>query len=136
MNKKSKGTAAERELIHMFWKEKWAAIRVAGSGSQRYPAPDLLAGNNIRKLAIEAKTTKAKQQYFSTKEITELKEFATKFGAEPWVAIKFSKIEWQFLTIEDLDTTEQNYVVTIPTAKRRGIKFYDLVDQRMYEKLS
>ena len=52
---KKKGINAERELIHMFWAEKWAAIRVAGSGSSKYPSPDILAGNNLRKLAIECK---------------------------------------------------------------------------------
>jgi len=136
MNRKAKGTSAERELIHKFWKERWAAIRVAGSGSQRYPAPDLLVGNNIRKLAIEAKVTKAKQQYFTSKEIYELQEFAALFGVEPYVAVKFSKIDWFFLTLEDLEKTENNYVVSIPIAKRRGITFFDLVDQKMYEKSS
>ena len=53
MSRKSKGINAERSLIHKFWAHNWAAIRVAGSGSSKYPSPDVLAGNNLRKLAIE-----------------------------------------------------------------------------------
>ena len=54
MNLKAIGTKAERELIKMFWKtNSWIAIRAAGSGCSRYPSPDILAGNILRKLAIQ-----------------------------------------------------------------------------------
>ena len=57
MGSKKKGTRAERELIHMFFKsEPWASVRVAGSGSMPFPCPDLVAGNGKRVLAIECKS--------------------------------------------------------------------------------
>ncbi|MBW2967284.1 Holliday junction resolvase, partial [Candidatus Woesearchaeota archaeon] len=37
MNRKAKGLSAERELIHMFWKNGWSALRVAASGAIKYP---------------------------------------------------------------------------------------------------
>lgn len=127
MNRKSKGTNFERELIHAFWKNNWSAIRSAGSGSQKYPSPDILAGNNIRKLAIECKVTKASRQYLTKKEIAELQEFSTIFGAESWVAVKFNNVDWYFLNLEDLEDSGNNFVVSIPTAKRRGLSFEELV---------
>ena len=45
MSLKSKGINAERELIHKFWGVGWGAVRVAGSGSMRYPSSDILAAN-------------------------------------------------------------------------------------------
>ena len=63
MSRKSKGINAERELIHLFWKtNSWTAVRIAGSGSSKYPCPDILAANISRKIAIEAKSTKDKNK--------------------------------------------------------------------------
>lgn len=127
MSRKSKGINAERDLIHKFWASKWAAIRVAGSGSSRYPSPDVLAGNNIRKLAIECKACKEKSRYFTKDEIEALKEFAKIFGAETWVGIKFDKIGWYFLTLEDLKETDNCYLASYEIAKRRGLIFEELI---------
>lgn len=127
MPSKTKGSNAERELIHFFWRNNWAATRIAGSGSTRYPAPDLLAGNNLRKLAIECKVTKSIRQYFTVKEIDELKEFSEIFGAEPWVAVKFNNVDWFFLPIGDLDATEKHYILSLESAKRKGLLQKDII---------
>lgn len=128
MSRKSKGINAERNLIHKFWAtNRWSALRVAGSGSSHYPSPDILAGNNLRKLAIECKTSKEKVRYLTKEEINELKEFSRLFGAEPWIAIKFDKIEWYFLTVEDIKATENNYVITVEIAKNKGLIFEELI---------
>lgn len=127
MSRKSKGINAERDLIHKFWAKGWAAIRVAGSGSSRYPSPDLLAGNNLRKLAIECKACKEKSRYFTKDEVRALKEFAKIFGAESWVGIKFDKIGWYFLTLEDMKETENSYLVSYDIAKNKGLSFDELI---------
>jgi Holliday junction resolvase len=124
---KTKGSNAERQLIHMFWKEGWAAIRVAGSGSSHYPSPDVLVGNRLRKIAIECKASKEKAKYLTHDELHGLKEFASRFGAEPWVAVKFDRKEWIFLTIEDLKETEQSFVVTEEIMKNKGLLFEELI---------
>ena len=128
MNRKAKGTNAERELLHMFWDSgDWIAMRAPSSGAIKYPCPDLLVGNLSRKLAIECKITKNTKQYLTNKEVLELKEFSKIFGAEPWVAVKFSNVNWFFLNIDDLDETEgKNYVITIQSAKRKGLLFEEL----------
>jgi len=126
MNTKAKGTNAERELIHMFWDKGFACFRAAGSGSTKYPCPDLIVGNNIRKLAIEVKITGNGYQHLSKKEINELQEFSNIFGAEPWVAVKFEN--WRFLMLEDIKSTQANYSITKDLAERKGLSFNDLIN--------
>lgn len=127
MSRKQKGINAERELIHMFWEHGWAAIRVAGSGSSRYPSPDLLAGNNLRKLAIECKSIGADSIYLPPDVIEQLRLFAEKFGAEPWMAIRFDKKGWYFLAFEDIIQTEKGFKISNELAKSKGLLFSELI---------
>ena len=94
---KIKGSNAEREVVKKFWASGWGAARIAGSGSMHFPSPDVLAGNKIRRLAIEVKITKENKKYFPKEEIKQLQNFASYFGAEPWLAIKFSQQKWIFV---------------------------------------
>jgi len=128
MSRKGKGINAERDLIHKFWAVKpWCAIRVAGSGSMRYPSADILATNKLRKLAIECKTSKDRGRYIEKKDIEQLKEFAELFNAEPYVAVKFDRKEWVFLTLEDLEETDNNFMINTEKAKIKGILFEELI---------
>lgn len=128
MNRKRKGINAERELIHLFWQtENWAACRIAGSGSSQYPSADVLASNNSRKIAIEAKITKDNTKYFPDDEINQLTIFAKRFGAEPWIAVKFKGLNWLFLGLEDLEKTNNNYVISAESAKLKGLSFEELI---------
>jgi len=126
MSLKSKGINAERELVHMFWKKDWACLRIAGSGSSRYPSPDLLVGNKLRRLAIECKTTKEQKKYFEKREIDALRKFAHIFGAESWVAIKFKGHEWLFVSTEDLIETDKCFLITAEKARSIGLLFEEI----------
>ena len=102
---KAKGSAAERELVAMFWaQEGWAALRIAGSGRMNFPSPDVLAGNGSQVFAIECKSTKHKLQYIDAEQIQQLKDFAAIFGAKPIVAVKFST-KWHFCNPDDMKIT-------------------------------
>lgn len=127
MSRKSKGINAERDLVHSFWSNGVPAIRVAGSGSSKYPCPDLLVGNSNQKFAIESKITKETKKYFTKKEIEELKNFSNMYGASPIIAIKFNKSEWFFLKINELDETEKNLVIDIKNAKLKGLLFEEII---------
>ncbi|MBI2208039.1 Holliday junction resolvase [Candidatus Woesearchaeota archaeon] len=129
MSLKSKGINAERELVHMFWAKEWACLRIAGSGSNRYPSPDVLVSNKLRRLAIECKTTKDQKKYFEKKEIEALKKFADVFGAEPWTAVKFKGHEWYFISIEDLKETKKGFMASAETAKNEGLLFEELISR-------
>ncbi|MBW3020630.1 Holliday junction resolvase [Candidatus Woesearchaeota archaeon] len=128
---KRKGINAERDLINLFWsQEGWCAHRIAGSGSSRYPSPDLIAGSSLRKLAIEVKITSEDKKYFKQEEIEGLKEFSNIFGSEPWVAVKFSKSDnnnWFFFTLEDLNENKSSFSITLKDAEMKGLLFEELI---------
>ncbi|MBW2999758.1 Holliday junction resolvase [Candidatus Woesearchaeota archaeon] len=129
MSRKSKGISAERQLLHMFWDTgKWIALRAPASGAIKYPCPDLLVGNLERKLAIECKKTKSAKQYLKKEEIEQLIEFSKIFGAEPWIAVSFDRLGWYFLNTEDLQKAGNNFVISIPLAKRKGLLFEELIE--------
>lgn len=110
MNRKAKGTSAERDLVHKFWGLGWVACRVAGSGSMRYPSPDIIAGNYKKCLVIECKTCSGEIQYLTNQQITDLLKFADILKAEPWIAVKFSSKAWFFVHPLNLKETEgKNY---------------------------
>ncbi len=128
MGSKEKGTRAERELLHLFWEQGWASSRMAGSGSIPLPSPDIIAGTKDRVLAIECKSIKKGGKYFYKEEIEQLKEFADRFGAEPWLGIRFDNIGWFFIQPEHLKQTEEgNFSVSLDLAKKKGLVFDVLV---------
>ncbi len=126
-NPKAKGSKGERELVAFFNEQGWACCRIAGSGSSKYAAPDVLAGNAIRRVAIECKVTKDKKKYFSVAEIEQLRSFSQKFGAESWVGVKFGSLPWYFVMLEDLEPTGKNLAVSVELAQRRGMTKEELV---------
>ena len=128
MSKKSIGNKAERELIHMFWDKGWAAFRAAGSGSSRFPCPDLIAGNSLKKIAIEVKYISNNSKYFSKKEINDLKYFSYIFGCEPWIGIKFKTNGWFFFSIEDLKQTNLGFSISFKDTKLKGFSFEELIN--------
>jgi holliday junction resolvase Hjr len=128
MSRKDKGSNAERELIHLFWAAPgWSAIRVAGSGSIKYPVPDVLAGNGQRRIAIECKASGDKIKYITAKQISELQEFARIFGAEAWIGMRFDDMKWHFLSIEDLRQARSSYAVSVELTKKKGLLFEELI---------
>ena len=127
MSSKSKGSKAERELLHMFWSKGWATIRSAGSGSMNYPGPDLLVGNLVKRMAVECKTTRKLKLYLSDYDVNQLREFSKVFDARPWFAVKFLRTQWFFIALEDLEKTPKGYTIGIEQAKLRGLSFEELI---------
>jgi len=127
MSTKSKGSNAEREILHEFWKNGWACIRTAGSGSINHPMPDLLAGNGIRRIAMECKVTIDTSKYFTKEEINELLRFSRNFGAEAWVGIKFNRVGWFFINTEDLRETEKSFMADVEMCSLKGLSFKELI---------
>ena len=128
MNTKQKGSVAERELIKLFWDAGWAAFRAAGSGCARYPCPDIIAGNTLRRMGIECKITAGAYQYFTKKEIHDLKGFCDTFGSEAWVAVKFQGIGWFFMSLDDLKPSAQGFALSDTAARNKGFLFEELIE--------
>jgi len=127
MSHKSKGINAERELIHAFWGSNWSAVRVAGSGSSKYPCPDVLAGNGARRIAIECKASKGSVKYLTLKEVDELQQFSKIFGAEPWIGMRFDDMKWFFLSLDDLKKSGNSYAASVELVKKKGLLFEELI---------
>jgi holliday junction resolvase Hjr len=127
INAKAKGSKGERELVKFFNENGFSCIRAAGSGSSIYPSPDILAGNAIRRLAIECKVTKENKKYFPDTEIEQLNTFSKNFGAEAWIAVKFPNNDWFFLMPEDLKKTGKSSVIVLEKAKLRGLNKEELL---------
>tara|TARA_Y100000031_G_C8155169_1_gene354248 strand:- start:562 stop:957 length:396 start_codon:yes stop_codon:yes gene_type:complete len=108
---KSKGISGERELLHAFWAADIPCIRVAGSGSMKYPCPDVLIGRKDRKIAIECKVCKGSTQYFTKDEISDLEKFCGMFGAEAYVGVKFNHKGWKIIKVDALVASDKFFVV-------------------------
>ena len=95
----------------MFWENGVGGYRSAGSGSTPLPSPDLLVGNGKRYLAIECKSLKSKTKYLEIEQIKELIEFSKKFGAEPWIGLRFNNIGWYFIQPHRLEKTKNGSLI-------------------------
>ncbi len=127
MNAKAKGSNAERELIKLFWSNKWAAIRVAGSGSASYPCPDLLASNASRVLAVECKSSGELSRHLQKEQVEDLVKFAKLFGAEPWIGARFNDMKWAFFSPDDLKKTGSGFSVSVRMIREKGLSFEQLI---------
>ena len=126
-NKKAKGTEAENFLIKKFWQNDFACFRSAGSGSNSYPTPDIIAGNILKKIALEIKVINDTKKYFTKKEIEELEEFSKKFGCESWVGIKFEKGQWFFIPSLSLIEKEKTFKIDLIYMKKYGFSFEEML---------
>lgn len=132
MNLKAKGTSAERELIHLLWDRGWFAVRVAGSGSTKYPSPDVIAGNGLRRLAIECKSSSDDTRYMTKKQIGELLQFARMLNAEPWVAFRHDA-EWYFVALDDLHDSGKHLAVSEELVKNKGLLIDQVAGDKKYQ---
>ncbi len=129
MSSKSKGSDAERSLIHLFWQAGWAAMRAAGSGSTGFPSPDIIAGRDGRLLAIECKKTIKGKKYIERREVAELLTFANILKAEPWLAVKFPKKEWLFVSAHDAEERKKSVMVGPEMIELRGLSFEEVISR-------
>ncbi len=93
----------------------------------QYPSPDVLASNGSRILAIECKTTRGESKYIEKQQIADLELFAKDFRAEAWIAIKFLRTQWYFISLENVEQTNKNYLVTKSLAELKGKTFTQLL---------
>ena len=125
---KNKGTRAERELLHMFFENKWMPLRAAGSGSITIPAVDILTGNGKKVLAIECKSIGKGRKYFEDKEIEQLKFFAKTFGAIAMIGARYDGKGWFFLEPKQLGRGNgKNSYVSLDIAEEKGLNFKELL---------
>ncbi len=110
-----KGASQERKLAKKLEESGFVVVRAAGSGNN---TPDLIAGRGGLVLALECKYSSQPAVYIERRQIDDQVLFAQKFGAKLFVAVKFSRVPWAFLTPDQLEKTPKSYKVSKSMAKR------------------
>jgi len=96
------------------------------------PAPDILASNSERTIAVECKSVKDARKYFYKDELDQLERFARLFGAEPWIGVRFDKVGWFFMPLDKLERSSgSSFVFSLESAKDRGFSFDELIGNFM-----
>jgi len=129
MSANRKGDRRERELVNQLDEAGFAVMRAPASGSATdRDLPDVLAGDDGRFYAIEAKSSAGDPIYLSGEEVEALIYFAQNFGAKARIAVRFDREDWYFFHPGDLYTTDGgNYRVKKETALADGTDFEELV---------
>jgi Holliday junction resolvase len=129
MSANRKGDRRERELVNRLDEAGFAVMRAPASGSATdRDLPDVLAGDDGRFYAIEAKSSSGDPIYLSGEEVEALIYFARNFGANARIAVRFDREDWYFFHPGDLYTTDGgNYRVKKETALADGTDFEELV---------
>lgn len=132
-----KGERRERELVNTLDEIGFAVMRAPASGSATTrELPDVLAGNGERFYAIEAKSSSGNPIYLDAEEVEALCYFASNFGAEPRIGIRFDEQDWAFFHPDDLYVTEAgNYRVKLETALARGEDIFELAGESTQSRL-
>ena len=77
-----------------------------------------------------SKSIKTTSKYLYPEDVKQIEDFANKFGAEPWIAIRFNHKGWYFLKTEDLKKTKSsNLVINVELAEEKGLKFEELIKE-------
>lgn len=122
------GSVREREMVQAFEDEGWAALRVGGSGSgTSEPRPDLIVGDggSIYWAVEEKYNANSLQTYIDSEKGSEITEWATRFGASPVAAVRYSTdmdevetADWFICGLEDVERTNTgNYKLNYSQAK-------------------
>lgn len=135
VNLAKKGSAEERDLVHKLWDRNFAAMRApASGGATKVPLPDVIAGNGKIYLAIEVKTTTKDKIYIDFPQIDALCEFASIFGAIPYIGVKFKYTKWLFLSPGNTERTKSNnYKIEKNFALEKGLEIDEItgIDRQM-----
>ena len=123
-NNKAKGSKAERELVQLFTKQGWRAVRVAGSGVGDDSPCDLIAAKTGRKgFTIECKSSKKSSVYITKQQIEDFVTFSYILGLTPVIAVRFNREGFIFLSPKQLKDTGKYWVISLKTAKEKGKRF-------------
>jgi holliday junction resolvase Hjr len=123
MTRYNKGANAERELIKELFLRGFAVLRVAGSGSNPLPCPDVVALKKGKVFAFECKARKGNYLPISIEQMDEEIGWAEQAGAEFFIAWKVPRQGWLFFKKENFRLAGKNYMITLDEAKAFAVSF-------------
>ncbi len=129
MARYDKGANAERELIRLFWEKGFAAARVAGSGKNALPMPDLIVLGKGRKMIIESKAWRAKHLSIDALQMSELLRWGERGGAEVFIAWKYPNKGWFFVRTEEFNHGK-HFTISFEKVQRIGVPLEILIGEQ------
>lgn len=126
----NKGANAERELIKVLDSKGFAVLRVAGSGVNPIPCPDVVALLKGKIIAFECKARKGNYLAIPHTNMDEETQWAFKAGAAFFVAWKVPHKGWLFIEFKHFHKTGKNYMLTLEDAFRHHIDLNVIVGQQ------
>ena len=115
-----KGADAERELIKALWSAGLAVLRVAGSGVNPLPCPDVVALSPKKTLAFECKAWKGNHLAISIENMSEELEWSERAGADFFIAWKVPRKGWLFVKPSAFHKTSKNYMLSLHEARKQN----------------
>lgn len=122
----NKGANAERELIKKLDLLGFAVLRVAGSGVNPLPCPDVVALKYGKIIAFECKAKKGDYLAIKKEQMDEEVAWAKKAGAIFLVAWKVPRNGWLLIDPTHFKNSGKNYMLKLSFAKEVSIRFEDL----------
>jgi len=129
-----RGIAEERELVHRLDDLGFAVIRAPASGARiKLDRVDIVAGGHGSHLALEVKTTSKPALYLSKDTVDQLTRFSQKFGATPYLAVKFKHLHrgWILIEPKGLTETKTGYKLTLKEALRVGSRLEAVASSKL-----
>ncbi len=126
----NKGANAERELIKMLDSKGFAVLRVAGSGVNPLPCPDVVALLKGKIIAFECKARKGAYLPIPKEQLDEEVSWAEKAGAEFVVAWKVPRAGWIFLKKENFHLAGKNYMISLNEAKKHHLEINVIIGKQ------
>ena len=129
-----RGIAEERELVHRLEDLGFAVLRAPASGSStKLDRPDIVAGGHGMHLTLEVKTTSKTTLYIQKASIDQLTRFSERFGATPYLAVKFKhqRRDWVLISPERLAKTKSGYKLTLKEALKVGSRLEAVISSKL-----
>ncbi|MEK6941761.1 MAG: Holliday junction resolvase Hjc [archaeon] len=117
MTRYQKGANAERELIKELYGRGLSVVRVAGSGKNSLPMPDIVALSKTKKLVFECKAWGAAYLNLSIEQMDGQIGWARRSNAEFFVVWKVPRKGFLFLNPKDFVKAGKNYVISLKKAQ-------------------
>ncbi len=124
----NKGANAERELIKLLSEQDFAVLRVAGSGTNPLPCPDVVALKKGTAIAFECKAKKGKYLPIGVEQIVEEVGWAEQAGAKFLIAWKVPHKGWLFLKVGDFRKKDKNYMITLDEAFEHALPLEKVIN--------
>jgi Holliday junction resolvase len=119
-----KGVREERELVNLLDSLGFAVLRAPASGSKtKLDRPDILAGRKGFIMALEVKSTSKRTFYIREESLAQLKRFSEKFGAKPFLAVKFkyTRKGWLLINVENIELKGKSFKLSFKEALKKGL---------------